>query len=156
MKKIILQKLDDVLIENKDSHTDNDDFAKIEDAMKKFIDKKELVMSDFVKIKHDFPEFKDQVVIFRQRSLKHIGEETMNKYPKLLTKSQFRVLLHDHDTRFKKEKIAIIQKIRQEENKRGTIDGRSRSERRQQEMEKNVVRKGGGLKNLLDGYTINI
>lgn len=50
-----ITEVDDVLIENKDSHTDNDDFAKIEDAMKKFIDKKELVMSDFVKIKHEFP-----------------------------------------------------------------------------------------------------
>ena len=35
-----ITEVDDVLIENKDSHTDNDDFAKIEDAMKKFIDKK--------------------------------------------------------------------------------------------------------------------
>ena len=41
--------MDDVLIENKDSHTDNDDFAKIDDAMKKFIDKKDLVMSDLWK-----------------------------------------------------------------------------------------------------------
>ena len=61
--------MDDALIENKDSHTDNDDFAKIEYAMKKLIDKKELVMSDFVKIKNEFPLFKDQVVKFRQRSL---------------------------------------------------------------------------------------
>ena len=64
-----------------------------------FIKKKELIPSNFVKIKSQF-DFNNQVVIFRQRSLKHIGEQTMNKYPTLLTKSQFRMMLHDHDTRF--------------------------------------------------------
>ena len=132
--KKVEEEVDDILIENKDSSNDNDDFSKISDTMSIFIKKKELIPSDFVKIKSQF-DFNDQIVIFRQRSLKHIGEQTMSKYPTLLTKSQFRMMLHDHNTRFQKEKKEIIQKIRHEENKSGLASGRTRSESRRNEIE---------------------
>ena len=131
--KKVEEEVDDILIENKDSSNDNDDFSKISDTMSIFIKKKELIPSDFVKIKSQF-DFNNQVVIFRQRSLKHIGEQTMSKYPTLLTKSQFRMMLHDHNTRFQKEKKEIIQKIRHEENKSGTVVGRTRAETRRNEI----------------------
>ena len=105
--KKVEDETDDILIENKDSSNDNDDFSKISDSISIFIKKKELIPSDFVKIKSQF-DFNDQIVIFRQRSLKHIGEQTMNKYPTLLTKSQFRMMLHDHDTRHQKQKKKMI------------------------------------------------
>ena len=72
--KKVEEEVDDVLIENKDSSNDNDDFSKITDEMSIFIKKKELIPSDFVKIKSQF-DFNNQVVIFRQRALKHIGEQ---------------------------------------------------------------------------------
>ena len=151
--KKVEEEVDDVLIENKDSSNDNDDFSKITDEMSIFIKKKELIPSDFVKIKSQF-DFNNQVVIFRQRSLKHIGEQTMSKYPTLLTKSQFRMMLHDHDTRFQKEKKEMIQKIRHEENKSGLVSGRTRAETRRNEIE--ILKNGKGLHDLLDGYVINI
>ena len=151
--KKVEEEVDDVLIENKDSSNDNDDFSKITDEMSIFIKKKELIPSDFVKIKSQF-DFNNQVVIFRQRALKHIGEQTMSKYPTLLTKSQFRMMLHDHDTRFQKQKKEMIQKIRHEENKSGSVVGRTRSERRRNEIE--ILKNGKGLHDLLDGYVIHI
>ena len=151
--KKVEEEVDDVLIENKDSSNDNDDFSKISDEMSIFIKMKELIPSDFVKIKSQF-DFNNQVVIFRQRSLKHIGEQTMNKYPTLLTKSQFRILLHDHDTRFQKEKKEMIKQIRHEENKSGSVVGRTRSEIRRNEIE--ILKNGKGLHDLLDGYVINM
>ena len=151
--KKVEEEVDDVLIENKDSSNDNDDFSKITDEMSIFIKKKELIPSDFVKIKSQF-DFNNQVVIFRQRSLKHIGEQTMSKYPTLLTKSQFRMMLHDHDTRFQKQKKEIIQKIRHEENKSGSVAGRTRAETRRNEIE--ILKNGKGLHDIIDGYVINI
>ena len=48
----------------------------------------------------------------------------------------------------------MIQKIRHEENKSGLASGRTRSERRRNEIE--ILKNGKGLHDLLDGYVINM
>ena len=90
------------------------------------------------------------VVIFRQKSLRQVGDKLKEKHPSLFKKSEMVKFQNIHDTRFKKEQVELINELRKAE----TGNENRRMTRRRTELEE--LSGKGHVKRILDGYDINI
>ena len=88
------------------------------------------------------------VVIFRQTSLRQVGDKLKEMHPTFLKKSEMLKYQNIHDTRFKKEQVELIKKLRDVE----TGNENRRVTRRRTKLE-NLSGKGHGIRTL-DGYDI--
>ena len=147
-KDEILQKdeNDDELIIDKNSYNVNDDSGRIDKEMETYI-VKNLTQKDFQKMRDKF-SYDKLVVIFRQKSLRQVGDKLKEKHPTFFKKSEMLKYQNIHDTRFKKEQVELINKLRDVE----TGNENRRVTRRRTKLE-TLTGKGHG-KRILDGYDI--
>ena len=111
---------DDELIIDKNSYNVNDDSGRIDKEMETNITKN-LTQQDFKKMRDVF-SYDKLVVIFRQKSLRQVGDKLKEKHPSLFKKSEMIKYQNIHNTRFKKEQVDLIDELRKvetgNENKR--------------------------------------
>lgn len=139
---------DDELIIDRNSYNVNDDSGRIDKEMETYI-VKNLTQKDFKKMREMF-SYDKLVVIFRQKSLRQVGDKLKEKHPSLFKKSEMVKFQNIHDTRFKKEQVELINELRKAE----TGNENRRMTRRRTELEK--LSGKGHVKRILDGYDINI
>ena len=139
---------DDELVIDKNSYNVNDDSGRIDKEMETYI-VKNLTQKDFKKMRDVF-SYDKLVVIFRQKSLRQIGDKLKEKHPSLFKKSEMIKYQNIHNTRFKKEQVHLINELRKVE----TGNENKRVTRRMAKLE-NLSGKGHGLRTL-DGYDINL
>ena len=87
------------------------------------------------------------VVIFRQKSLRQVGDKLKIKHPSLFKKSEMVKFQYIHDTRFKKEQVELINELREAE----TSNDNKRMARRRSELKK--LSGKGHVKEYLMGMT---
>ena len=104
---------DDELVIYKHSYNVNDDSGRITKEMETYI-AKSLTQHDFKKMRDVFSCDK-LVVIFRQKSLRQVGDKLKEKHPSLFKKSEMIKYQNIHNTRFKKEQVDLINELRKVE-----------------------------------------
>lgn len=140
--------------EQDEQQSSDEDRLKTKPVLREYVDKKSLVEDDFATIQKKFT-YSDQVMLFRQRSLRQLSENLQKKFPKSFTLQDRRKSARLAELPAKESK-AIINKVRIDDAKQNEKQQVRRSARIRKQEEDSQAAGGNNKLPGLVGYNVSV